>query len=189
MPRHLVAASAQFTAPAGYVYALLADYTEGHRRILPPRYFRQYEVERGGVGTGTVIRFVMPAFGRARHVRATVAEPEPGRVLLETDTHSGARTTFTVDPTPTGGSTVTITTELTVSPGVRGRLEGWLATRFLRRVYRDELARLGTALSRPARDDGWTLPLGGVRLASVRRSFAADSHAPFPHYAPRRSLG
>ena len=40
----------------------------------------------------------MTVGGQTRESRVTVAEPEPGRVLTESDTGSSAVTTFTVAP-------------------------------------------------------------------------------------------
>lgn len=167
MPRHRITTAAEFTAPAGYIYTILADYHDGHPRTLPGRWFRDFHVERGGFGSGTVIRFTMPALGVERRVRASVSEPEPGRVLLERDLASGALTTFTVEPTPRGGSTVTITTDLTVRPGIAGRIERALTSAFLHRVFREQLARLGAIVAAPARDDGWSLPLRTAHIAAV----------------------
>jgi hypothetical protein len=98
MPRHRVSASAVVRAPAGRVYAILADYRHGHPRIVPRPPFGPLEVEQGGTGAGTVVRFQMRLLGRTRTFRAAVTEPEPGRVLVETDLGRGAVTTFTVDP-------------------------------------------------------------------------------------------
>ena len=55
-------------APPAEVYAILADYTEGHPHILPSAYFRNIEVEEGGVGAGTRIRFEMTVLGTSRRV-------------------------------------------------------------------------------------------------------------------------
>ena len=46
----------------------------------------------------TITRFKMTAGGRTREYRMKVAEPEPGRILTESDTDSSAVTTFTVSP-------------------------------------------------------------------------------------------
>src|SRR5918993_898798 len=54
-----VSAMRRVPAPPAEVYAILADYTEGHPHILPSSYFRNIEVEEGGVGAGTRIRFDM----------------------------------------------------------------------------------------------------------------------------------
>ena len=71
-----------------------------------------------------------------------MTEPEPGRVLVETDLTKGAVTTFTVDSLGGRRSLVTISTELPVRRGVIGAIERAMARRFLRKVYVAELARL-----------------------------------------------
>lgn len=135
-------ASAHVPAPPGVVYRILADYREGHPSILPPRWFAYLHVERGGVGAGTVIRFGMKSGGRVREMRAEVAEPEPGRVLVERGLDErGTVTTFTVDPACDGGTLVTIRTTWRAA-GVAGFVERLLAPMLLRPVYREELARL-----------------------------------------------
>jgi hypothetical protein len=70
-------------APAPVVYALLEDYRNGHPRILPARYFPKLEVERGGTGAGTIIRFQVRLFGATREIRSAITEPTPGQVLVE----------------------------------------------------------------------------------------------------------
>src|SRR5207342_2749426 len=90
--------TAVIRAPARAVYRLIADYRESHPRFLPKRYFPLLEVERGGVGAGTVIRFQVRTLGTIREIRAAISEPAPGQVLVETDVATGARTTFSVTP-------------------------------------------------------------------------------------------
>src|SRR5438045_3283999 len=80
---HTITASARMDAAPEKLYAIIADYHEGHPRILPKQ-FSGLKVEKGGVGAGTVIRFQMRAFGATRNFRGEVTEPEPGRVLVET---------------------------------------------------------------------------------------------------------
>lgn len=105
-------------------------------------------VEQGGFGAGTVIRFEMSVLGKKRMFRAAITEPEPGRVLVETDLDAnGAVTTFTVEPGQTAGkSEVTISTELSVRSGILGKIERFLATRLLRPIYLRELALLATVV-------------------------------------------
>ena len=55
-------------------------------------------VEKGGKGAGTVIRVLMNVLGVDRTYYMEVSEPEPGRVLAETDQDAGVTTTFTVKP-------------------------------------------------------------------------------------------
>src|SRR6266581_807205 len=64
-----VSSRALIPAPPQAVYSLIADYRGGHPRMLPRRYFPRLEVERGGSGAGTIIRFEVKLFGTTRRVR------------------------------------------------------------------------------------------------------------------------
>ena len=66
-----VTAERVIEAPAETVYGYLANLEE-HRRFLPPA-FSDFEVEAGGVGAGSVVRFKVSAGGRERSYRMTVA--------------------------------------------------------------------------------------------------------------------
>lgn len=127
-------------APADAVYGYIADMREHHPRFLPPA-FSDFRVESGGVGAGTVTRFKVMAGGRTREYRNVVAEPEPGRVLTESDTGSSAVTTFTVSPQG-DASLVRISTAWDGAGGIGGFFERTLAPRVLRGIYADELKRL-----------------------------------------------
>lgn len=130
----------EIAAPAGRIYACLADYRNHHFRFLPEA-FTEAVVEEGGVGAGTVLRARVNLGGRMYSFRARVDEPEPGRVLTETDLKTGSVTTFTL--TPRGAATtVRIETHIPRSPGLRGIAERLFVPGLLRRLYRDELARL-----------------------------------------------
>ncbi len=154
MKTQQVSATAVINAPARQVYAILADYHDGHPHILPKQYFSSLEVERGGVGAGTVIRFQMHAPGMTRTFLADVAEPEPGRVLVEsnrveTDPASQSVTTFTVDPVNGGQQAqVTISTALPIA----NWLEGLFTTMFLRRVYAQEFKQIAALAEERAAD-------------------------------------
>lgn len=138
-----VSAMRRVPAPPAEVYAILADYTEGHPHILPSAYFRNIEVEEGGVGAGTRIRFEMTVLGTSRTIRAEIEEPKPGRVLVERDVEGKTVTTFTLNPAREGReSDVTITTVVTARDGILGLVERMATKAFLERVYRDELSRL-----------------------------------------------
>lgn len=140
-----MSASSIVGAPAPVVYGILADYRDGHPAILPPRYFDGLEVETGGRGEGTRIRFRIRAFGAVRSVRADVTEPVPGRELVETDMASGAATRFLVEPVSDGrASRVTFETTW-CRAGLGGWAERWIAPHYLRKVYRAELALLDQA--------------------------------------------
>ena len=100
---HLLRAAADRTvpAPAAAVYALLADYRDGHHRILPPA-FTDLMVLQGGIGAGTIIRFALKFAGRKQVLEARVEEPEPGRVLSEAYPEQKRR--HPVHCRPSGGS-------------------------------------------------------------------------------------
>lgn len=140
----LVAAeyAAEFDGSAARAYETIADYEKGHPSILPSRWFSHLDVERGGRGAGTVIRFGMRAGGRTHEARAHVTEPEPGRVLMETvEDERNTITTFTVEPL--AGQRVRVTIRTTwEARGLRGAVERLVAPRLLRRIYREELANL-----------------------------------------------
>lgn len=141
-------------APPERIYGLIADYVAGHPRIVPPKYFRDFVVHRGGYGAGTEIEFTMIAGGRARRVVADITEPIPGRVLVETVKGGGVVTTFRVEPSGQGAD-VTIATDLERKPGLAGRIERWLAGMLLPGIYREELGRLALiARERPAAETG-----------------------------------
>jgi hypothetical protein len=148
--RHIVSASAIIPARRERVYSLIANYNDGHARILPKQ-FSGLTVEQGGVSAGTVIRFRMTFFGRPQNFRATISEPEPGRVLVETYFEpEGTVTTFTIDPgTAPADSRVTISTVLPVHSGVLGFIEKTLATFLLRPIYKQELVNLARVATGP----------------------------------------
>jgi uncharacterized protein YndB with AHSA1/START domain len=134
-----VSAEKEIDAPAGTVYGCIADMHQ-HSRFLPPA-FTDFEVESGGVGSGTITRFKVTAGGRTRGYRMKVSEPEPGRILTESDTNSSLATTFTV--TPVGDrSRVRISTAWEGAGGIGGFFERLFAPRVMRGIYADELERL-----------------------------------------------
>ena len=139
----LLHASAERTipAPADAVYALLADYRDGHPRILPPA-FSGLTVLQGGTGAGTVIRFALRLAGRKQEVEARVEEPEPGRVLSEIYPEKSAVTRFIVDPVG-DQSRVRIETSWEPSRGLAGLVERLIAPRLFRKLYTEELDLIG----------------------------------------------
>jgi Polyketide cyclase / dehydrase and lipid transport len=146
--KHVISASAVIPARQERVYSLIANYQDGHARILPKQ-FSNLMVEQGGVGAGTVIRFQMSVFGKKQTFRASITEPEAGRVLVETDLDAnGAVTTFTVNPgTAPADSHVTISTELPVKSGFLGVVERKLSALLLRPIYVKELQNLARVRS------------------------------------------
>lgn len=141
--KHVITASAPIPARPERVYSIIANYHEGHPRIVPKQ-FSGMVVEQGGIGAGTIIRFQMSVFGKKQTYRAAITEPDPGRVLVETDLDAnGAVTTFTVaHGAAPADCHVTISTELPVRSGFLGFIERILSTQLLRPMYVKELANL-----------------------------------------------
>ena len=125
--------------PAEIIYSVIADYRRMHWLILPKQYFLSLEVEEGGYGAGTIVNFAMRVLGQTQSFHSLITEPEPGRLLVETDINSGIPTSFHVVPLEHEGQTqVTISTEL------KGQnfVEGWIAKMMLQKIYRLELELL-----------------------------------------------
>ena len=149
MKTQTVSAVKIINAPAGLVYKLIADYRNTHPLILPKPYFLSLDVEEGGFGEGTIIRFQMRILGQTRSFRALIIEPEPGCVLQEIDLSTNISTTFTVlSLGHKNHSKVTIMTVLKD----RGFIGGFLAKLMLQKIYAQEitlLAGLAETLSQP----------------------------------------
>ena len=143
MAQHTFGASALIDAPAAQVYGIIADYRNGHPYILPKPYFVGMQVEQGGLGAGTVINFQMKLMGRVERFHSEITEPEPGRLLVETDHGRGSMTTFRVESREDGKkSYVIITTQTNVPDGFAGKIQVWLTARLLQPIYVKELRRL-----------------------------------------------
>lgn len=126
-------------APAQLTYRLIAD--DAHHQRFLPEGFSDFEVVEGGVGAGTLHRFKVTAGGRVREYLMRVDEPEPGRVITETDQNSSLVTSFTV--TPEGDAClVRIETQWNGAGGVGGFFERTFAPRVMRKMYAEELAKL-----------------------------------------------
>ena len=142
-----VVAEGHIDAPARLVYDVIADFREHHPRFLPPS-FTDFDVEQGGVGAGTVAR---SRFGRPANARLPVRidEPEPGRVLTETDTMSSLVTTWTSRQTA-----AVLACALRPTGRRLGRawfLRAAVRAARVRRLYRDELRRLDRYARQQAR--------------------------------------
>jgi hypothetical protein len=136
-------ASAVIDAQPEEVYSVIANYHEGHPYIVPQEFMRGMEVESGGYGAGTVIRYHTRAFGMERPGSAVVSEPEPGHVLVETNSPSTIVTTFTVTPLDEGQRThVTIASDWQPSTSIVGKLEQAMYPYIMRRWYPKELKLL-----------------------------------------------
>ena len=142
MPAYEFSVSALIRVPAQTLYAIIADYHNGHPQIIPKPPFVSLAVEEGGIGSGTVIRMQIQLMGKLQNIRAVVTEPEPGRVLVETN-DNGYSSIFTVNHQQDEQHTnVPITTRLTKAPGLLAAIELWFARRLLQPVYARELEQL-----------------------------------------------
>ena len=155
MGRIIVVQEGSVGAPAQLTYRLIAD--DAHHEKFLPEGISDFEVVEGGIGAGTLHRFKVTAGGRARDSLKRVDEPEPGRVITETDQNSslggspsGSRpteqnsslvTTFTVSPAG-DGCRVRIETQWNGAGGIGGFFERTFAPKVMRKMYADELARL-----------------------------------------------
>jgi hypothetical protein len=70
-----------------------------------------------------------------------VAEPEPGRVLTETDLDTGVVTEFAVLPAD-GGALARMSSSWETAPGLRGLADRLVRPRLERRTFADQLRRL-----------------------------------------------
>jgi hypothetical protein len=90
-------------------------------------------------------RFTLTPGKRAREYVMRVDEPEPGRVITETDQGSSLVTSFTVKPD--GDSCrVEIRTQWDGAGGIGGFFERTFAPTVMRRMYANELQRLDRSL-------------------------------------------
>lgn len=140
-----VKAAAVLNACPEDVYTTLADYRHGHPDILPKGSLYDLQVEQGGYGAGTVIRFKIKVLGVEQAAYQRVSEPEPGRVLVEQDIDSARNTitTFTVTPVEQEQkSHVEISTTMNTSPGFTGVMERIIVPIINPRIYRKELQLL-----------------------------------------------
>jgi hypothetical protein len=128
------------SAPAERVYAVIRDYKVHHPAILPKE-FSRLKVLKGGVGAGTHFEFDATIAGKTQTSRMLVAEPELGRVLVETDETGNVETQFVVEPV-SGGTRLTFDTEYTVPAGLLAPLFRWLSRRIMAGIYRREMRNI-----------------------------------------------
>jgi Polyketide cyclase / dehydrase and lipid transport len=136
-----VKATAILNASAEDVYATIADYHHGHPSILP-KGFSDLQVEQGGYGEGTIIRFKMKVLGVEQSFHQRVSEPEPGRVLVEQDIDAAQSviTTFVVTPVENDQkSHVEISTTMNARRGLAGVIERIVVPIINQKLYRKEL--------------------------------------------------
>lgn len=142
MPEYKFSVSELINSPSDLVYNIIADYKDGHPKILPKPPFVSLEVKEGGFGAGTVMLVRMKVMGRLQSYTSVVSEPEPGRLLIETN-DTGYITTFSVEPKENNKkSLVAFTTEIPRGSALMKKLEFHLTKLFLIPVYKKELKLL-----------------------------------------------
>jgi hypothetical protein len=131
-------------ARAEALYAVVADYRVGHPAILPRPFFQGLTVETGGVGAGTVVRGTVKVMGKLYPLHHRISEPEPGRILQESDLDKpGEFTRFLFEPLNGEAQTrVTIATEFLASPGLMGVMERLTKPGLVHKMYQQELRNL-----------------------------------------------
>lgn len=160
------------------VYDTLADYKGKRKQLLTPN-FLDYTIERGGQGSGTMLRYRLQAAGRERPYHVSVQEPVKGQVLVERDTNSSLVTTWSVAPVKDGRKTrVSVESDWTGGNGVKGFFERTFAPMGLRRIYDTMLSHLEQQVqSTPVKAEknkslrpGFGIPfliVGGLSTAAV----------------------
>jgi hypothetical protein len=138
------------------VYEVLADYRVHHPRIMPGSLFSDLHVEEGGVGGGTIFHITLRVLGRRQKLHMEVAEPDPGRVLTETNLDTGVVTEFRV--APGGGASRThaqISSDWEVDGGPRRLVDRWIAPLLMRRIFAQQLRKLSRYVhtAEPSDDD------------------------------------
>jgi polyketide cyclase/dehydrase/lipid transport protein len=124
---------------ADAVYSVIRDY---HRRQgALTENFRDYQVEEGGDGDGTVVSYTFHAGHTERHYRLRSSEDAATRTLRERDEHSTFQATWIVRPAESG-SVVAVTCEWDGADGVAGVMERTFAPPGLRRIYGQVLEQL-----------------------------------------------
>ena len=157
-----VRAAADIDGRPAEIYAVLSDYRVGHPAIVPKQYLKELLVEKGGQGAGTVIRFTMTVMGREYSYHQAISEPEPGRVLCETDLDTGLVTTFTLDPLNGGLQTrLTIATTFKASPGFKGFMEKIFQPPVMRGMYKKELREIQNYINRQNQSSNANLAVSG----------------------------
>lgn len=148
MSEYKFSVSSLISAPPEIVYGIIADYKNGHPKILPNPPFVSLVVLEGGYGAGSVLQVQMKVAGKLQTFKTTVTEPEPGRVLVETN-DTGYITTFNVEPRDNGkNSFVTFTTEIPGDSKLSKKIEFFFSKMILPAVYKKELEMLNKFASR-----------------------------------------
>jgi hypothetical protein len=140
VPEVTARTSRTIEAAAPDVLAALSDYREVRPAILTEQ-FRDYRVEEGGRGAGTVAHWVLQATSKRRRDQTVDVDADPASVV-ERDRNSSMVTTWSVEPAGEGRTTVTVDTRWNGATGVGGFFERLFAPRGLQRIHDHVLANL-----------------------------------------------
>lgn len=146
-----VSLSRVINAPSSVIYNVLRDYQEGHKHILPSPYFKSWQVIKGGLGEGTEVLFTIDVYGQQTHYHHIISEPEPGRIICESDQYTPQYSTFTLDPIGRNKTCVTIFSAMPVSRGIKGLMERLFQPTIVRAIFRKELQNIADYVEQPIR--------------------------------------
>lgn len=135
--------SIDIAAAPEQVLAAVADYRDVRPAILPANY-RDYRVDQGGTGAGTVVHWILQATEkRSRDVLADISVTADS--VTETDRNSTMVTVYRV--TGAGaGSRVEVTTSWQGAGGIGGFFEKTFAPKGLSRIQAELLGNLKARL-------------------------------------------
>lgn len=123
------------------VLTAIADYREVRPRILTEHY-RDYRVDEGGHGAGTVAHWVLQATSKRSRDQLVAVTADPAGGIVESDRNSSMVTTWTVEPNGPTQATVILDTRWDGASGVGGFFERLFAPRGLQRIHDGVLANL-----------------------------------------------
>lgn len=140
--------SRTINATADSIYTVISDYQNHHPHILPEAYFDGLDVVEGGIGAGTRIDVHAKVMGRKQTLHMGVTEPQPGRVLTETDLDGGMKTTFVMEPLGEEKTAVTITLAWPPASGLQSLFNRLFLPRYIRGMLQAELEQLADYVTR-----------------------------------------
>lgn len=122
-------------APPDIVYRVLADPAH-HVRILPDAFENYRKVDESTVSFSLRIGKVKRDFS------VTTEQTEPNKLFREIDNNTNIVTEFRLEPHEQG-TVVTIATHYKTAASISGFMESKFGPIFLRRLYNEELVKLG----------------------------------------------
>lgn len=131
--------SIDIAATSEQVLAALSDYQTVRPEVLPANY-RDYRVESGGTGAGTVVHWILQATeNRSRDVLADITVGADS--VIETDRNSTLVTVYRVRPAGSGTRLET-TTSWKGAGGIGGFFERTFAPKGLARIQTELLGNI-----------------------------------------------